>query len=157
MATEIYARKHQNAMIPADGFSADALDKLKPGTVYKIEIKASRRYKFLQKAFVLVNYAFDLWEPTEGAKEYKGRPVEKSIEKFREDMTILAGYYDAVYRFDGSVRLIAKSWSYNAMPDDEDFSKLYSALINVIIAKVLTSYTGQELDEIVNNIVLGFA
>lgn len=157
MATEIYCRKFQQSLIPADGFSADALDNLKFGTVYRIEIKASRKYKFLQKAFVLVQYAFDIWEPVSSVSEYKGSPVEKNLERFREMLTILAGFYRPVYKLDGSVQLVAKSWSFAEMPDDSDFEKLYQALITVIVEKVLDGYTGDDLDAIVNQIILGFA
>lgn len=157
MATEAFVRKFNNSLIPADAFSADALEGLKHGQVYKVELKANRRYKFLQKAFVLVGYAFDLWEPAGEATEYKGKPIEKNLERFREMLTIMAGHYTPVYKLDGSVQLIAKSWSYSSMPDDTDFSQLYNALLNVIIAKVISNHTGEELDEIVNNIVLGFS
>ena len=43
------------------------------------------------------------------------------------------------------------------MPDDQDFSQLYSKLIDVIFKKVLSGYTGEQLDEIVNNLLGGFA
>ena len=158
MATQVFVRKFNNALCPADGFGIDAIENLKVGIVYKCEITASRNYKFLQKAFVLVNYAFEVWEPpTNGQLYYKGQEVEKDLEGFRDYLTILAGYYRPTYLLDGSVRLKAKSWSYKEMPDDQDFSQLYSKLIDVIFKKVLSGYTGEQLDEIVNNLLGGFA
>ena len=155
MATEIFVRKFNQQLIPADGFSLDALETLKPGTVYKIDVKSSRKYKFLQKAFVLVNYAFGIWEPVE-THTHKGIPVQKNISKFRDDLTIMAGFYDVVAGIKGT-RYAAKSWSFSEMPDDEDFSRLYSALIDVIIQDVISGYKKEDLDDIVNNIITGFA
>ncbi|MGZ8220020.1 MAG: DUF1367 family protein [Methylobacter sp.] len=156
MATELFVRRFNGALISADGISSEAMEDLKHGTVYQIKLTASRKYKFLQKAFVLVSYAFSLWEPQGEENEYKGRPIEKNAERFREMLTILAGFYDPVYKIGGDVQLIAKSWSYSAMPDDEDFSKLYNGLINVILANILPDYTGEQLDDIVNNLLRGF-
>ena len=155
--SHIFARKFNHNLIPADGFSAEAMEKLKPGKVYKLEVRQSRNYKLLQKSFVVVQYAFDIWEPPTGQAEYRGKPIQKNLDRFREMLTILAGYYEPVYKLDGSVQLIAKSWSYAEMPDDEDFQKLYQSLITVIVEKVLTGYTGEDLDRIVNNIIAGFA
>jgi hypothetical protein len=156
MATELFVRRFNGVLMPADNISAEALEALKNGTVYQVKLVASRKYKFLQKAFVLVSYAYGLWEPQGQDSEYRGRPIEKNAERFREMLTITAGFYDPVYKLDGSVQLIAKSWSYSAMPDDEDFSKLYNGLINVILAKVLVGYTGDQLDAIVDNLLAGF-
>lgn len=158
MATTLFARRINGSIIPADGVSAEALENLKPGVVYKIELKSSRQYKFLQKAFVLVNYAYEIWEPDEASlPEHRGRKVKVTKEAFRENLTILAGFYDPVVSIGGGVRPVAKSWSFSAMPDDEDFSKLYQGLITVIVEKVLDGYTGEDLDAIVNQIILGFA
>lgn len=154
MATEIFARRVNDALIAADGCSQEALDDLKAGTVYQVKLTASRKYKFLQKAFVLVWYAFEIWEPNQ---EYKGQVVQKNLERFRDDLTILAGFYDLVPTLKGEVKAVAKSWSFSSMPDDEDFSKLYSGLINVVLARVLQGYSGEELDDIVNNIIHGFS
>lgn len=156
MATELFVRRFNGALIPADSISSEAMEELKHGTVYQIKLTANRKYKFLQKAFVLVSYAYGLWEPEGEGNEYRGEQIQKNAEQFRDMLTITAGFYKPVFRLDGGVQLIPKSWSYSEMPDDGDFSKLYNGLINAILAKVLPSYTGEQLDEIVNNLLRGF-
>lgn len=133
MTTTLFARRINGSIIPADGLSAEALENLKPRVIYKIELKASRQYKFLQKAFALVNYAYEIWEPDEDSlPEHRGRKVNVTKEAFQENLTILAGFYDSVVSIGVGIRPVAKSWNFSAMPDDEDFSKLYQGLITVI-------------------------
>jgi hypothetical protein len=99
-----------------------------------------------------LNVGFDYWTPE---AEYKGRVVEKNMDRFREEVTILAGYYDVVASLGGSVRLKAKSIAFANMEEDE-FERLYSAVINVILQKVLTTWTREDLDDVVDQ-VLRFA
>ena len=81
--------------------------------------------------------------------------AEKNFEQFREDITILAGYYETRTRLDGSLRVVAKSVSFSKM-DGEEFEKLYSSVINVLLNKVLVNYDEASLRKVVDDI-LGFA
>lgn len=54
----------------------------------------------------------------------------------------------------GDVRLIAKSISFGSMGQDE-FTALYDAVANVILSRVLRTYTREDLDTVVEKI-LGF-
>jgi len=56
---------------------------------------------------------------------------------------------------DGSIRLTAKSWSFASMNQVER-EQLYSAIINVLLTRILTKYTRDDLDAQVEN-VLRFA
>ena len=80
---------------------------------------------------------------------------QKNPERFRKDVIILAGYFDATYRLDGDVRIEAKSISFASMSEDE-FEKLYSATIDVILKHVCTQFDGKMLDEVVEQ-ALAFA
>jgi hypothetical protein len=149
MAT-IFLRKLYDKLVPVDESSMEAFEKLKMNGEYNCELAQPRNYLFHKKAFALVNYAFSVWEP--GEQEYKGQPVQKSFDVFRDEITIMAGYYEQVFKVDGSFKLVAKSWSFANMSQD-DFNAMYSNIIDVILAKVLSGYTRSDLDDQVNKIL----
>lgn len=67
-------------------------------------------------------------------------------DQFRKDVTIMAGYYDPVFTVHGDVKLEAKSLQWSKMTED-DFAKLYSATIDVILQKVLPDLDESDLLE----------
>lgn len=74
------------------------------------------------------------------------------FDRFRKDLTILAGFYGQTVRLDGSVRTEAKSLSYGNM-DDEEFGRCYSALINAAIKHV---FAGTKDPDILNQLYAFF-
>lgn len=148
---EIYlAKAAGGALVPVDQQSVEAIAKLKLGQGVKVTITRHNNIAFHRKMFALANLAYDAWEP-EG-KEHKGVPILKNFDQFREDITILAGFYETRIRLNGDIRLIAKSWSFARMPDEEK-DKLYNAIINVILSRILTNYTRDDLDNVVNQVL----
>lgn len=123
------------ALIPASEEASDLLRKIKVGTALSVEIKRIRNYKFHKKMFALFKLAFDVWEP-ETPQTYKGEAVSKDFDRFRKDMTILAGFYKAVYNARGEVRLEAESLSFASMAEDR-FEKVFRAVLNVVWNRVL--------------------
>jgi hypothetical protein len=93
--------------------------------------------------------AFDLASDRMVPQEHKGIPVTPCFDEFRKDITILAGHYEATYKWDGSVRLTAKSLRWDKMTEEE-FSKLYSATIDVILQKVLPGVDESQLQRAVD-------
>ncbi len=79
------------------------------------------------------------------------KPPEKNFDRFRKDIAILAGFYEASYRVNGEVRFEAKSIAFSNMSDDE-FEILYTKTIDVIVKHVLTDYTGDELRSVVEQV-----
>lgn len=151
MPTELTLSKTAGGTLaPADPQAVEYLSKLKIGQIVRAEVTRPRNYRFHKKLFALLNFAFDTWEPT--AKEYKGQPVQKNFEQFRRDVTILAGYYESSYNLKGEVRLTPKSISFASMDEDE-FQALYSSVISVILSKILTKYTREDLDTVVENLL----
>lgn len=138
------------ALVPADEQSAEYLRKQKVGQGFRVEITRVRNVRFHRKFFALLNYAFDAWEPEETF--YKGLPVEKSFDQFRADITILAGYYETAVRLDGTVRVTPKSIAFHRMDEDE-FEKLYSAVIDVLLQRIFIDQTRGDVDNVVNNIL----
>lgn len=133
----VMIRQPGGALAPATDEDAEALRKIKTGAAVRVEIRQIRNYKFLQKFFCLAKFAFDIWSETVPPMEYKGQPVKPDFDRFRRDLIILSGRFDATYNARGEVRLEAKSISFSSMSED-DFEKLYSEVINVILSKILS-------------------
>ena len=110
------------------------------------DIKRPRNAKFHRKFFALINHAYECWEPVIGPNDHG--PVEKSRDRFRADLIILAGFYEQVIRLDGSIRIEPKSISFASM-DEDQFAELYNKVIDVILQKILTEYTREDLNRVV--------
>jgi len=154
----LFTKLPNASFIPASEDDAELLSKVKVGETVRLTLVRPRNIKFHKKFFALINLAFDYWEPPkhgEGSAWSEKMPIERNVERFRKDVTILAGYYDATYRLNGDVRLEAKSISFGSMSED-DFEKLYSKVIDVIINRVCTQYTEYEMRKQVEDMVLDF-
>lgn len=96
--------------------------------------KKKRNCKFTRKYFKLLDVSFNYWQPT--LITQNGYSVEKDFDRFRADITILAGYYKHVCRTDGSIRVEPQSVSFIKM-DEETFNKLYKRTKDIIWEKIL--------------------
>ena len=127
-----------------------------PGEISFLEFVIPRNPKFHRKLFALLDVGFEAWEPNRVRKSYKGRAMEKNREQFREDITIMAGFYEQTFDLKGRMVIRAKSISFAKM-DDAEFELLYSAVIDVLLREVCTTYKNRaELDSVVER-VIGFA
>ena len=141
-----------------DGFRPNSIDdahllkRWKVGELAMINVTKPRNSLFHRKFFALLDVAFDAWEPPE--QEYKGMRVQKNRERFRKDLVIAAGFYDVVANIKGEVRAEAKSISFANM-DDIEFEKVYSKIVDVVLQTILTRYTREDLDRVIEQ-VLGF-
>lgn len=121
----------------------DAKRALKIGEVYEAEIKLVRNYELHKKAFALLNAAWAyLPEKTQSGF--------RSVEGFRDYLTVAAGYYDVYF----NRRLHAfvekpKSWSFSNM-DNAEFSAFYEKIKDVIFG-VISPYVS--LEEFEKNLV----
>lgn len=143
--------KTSNVLVPHDEAAASFIQKMKVGALMHADFKKVRNYKFHKKYFALVTFAFDQWEPRSGLT-YQGQPVAKNKERFRKDVAILAGFFESTVNLKGEVRLEAKSISFSQM-DDIEFEALYSATIDVILQRILTTYTRDDLDAVVEQLL----
>ena len=144
-------------LVPDDDETAERLQKLPAGTSLLMTFKQIRNYLFLKKAMALIKLAFEFHSETlDKGVTYRGMLVKPNIDRFREDMTILAGYYTATFCITGDVKLRAQSWSYANM-EEHEFERLYSALIDVVLSKVYQGrHSEAQLRKMVDT-VLGFA
>ena len=126
---------------------------MQPGDLIAVDMTFPRNVRFHRKFFALLQVGFDAWEPGFQAT-HKGEPIGKNFEHFRKDVTILAGFYEPAFALDGSLQLEAKSIAFANM-DDVEFERVYSAVADVLLAKVLRTYSRDDLDQAVERI-LGF-
>lgn len=117
----------------------------KPDGVYvEADITAPRNARFHRKFFALLNVAYEFWEPV--ATETKWGIPEKNYDRFRADLTILAGYYKQSIRMDGTVITEPKSISFANM-NEEEFQLYYSKCVDVILKHVLVGWTIEQIDQ----------
>jgi hypothetical protein len=155
-----FMRKVSGSMLAAaDEEAEQALSRFKLNEPVKVTLKRPRNIAFHRKFFALLNYGFEYWSPAPlppdpERKWMKNVTPEKSFEQFRKDVTILAGFYTASYRLDGTVRIEAKSISFASMGEDE-FEDLFSKAIDVLLKHVFANsdMSEEQLREITEDLV----
>lgn len=148
---ELILEKQQGGFLKASNDEdAARILKLPIGTGIRAKISRMRNYEYHKKFFAMLQVGFEAFEPA--IKEHKGFPVQKHFERFRKDCIIAAGYYDVVANLKGEVRAEAKSISFGSMKQDQ-FEKLYTAVCNVLLQRVLRNYTRSDLDEVVEKLI----
>jgi len=130
-----------STLVPATDRDRELLKHIKIGQPTKLTFKRVRNYEFHKKYFALLDYAYDIWEP-------ENEVAEKNRDQFREDLIILAGFYIRLTRLDNTTRIKAKSISFGSMSEDE-FEKLYTKTLDVVIKYVCRNYTADVLRDIV--------
>ena len=136
------------SLVPMGEDESESLKRIKSGAVVRCQISEMRNGKFFRKFWSLAKLAFDLSSERMQPREHKGREVLPCFDEFRQDLCILAGYYDVTYKYDGTLRLKAKSLKWSEMSEDT-FSALYSACIDAILQKILPGMDEAELNRAV--------
>ena len=161
MCSNDYQRLHQVSVMTklmcvapstfraATPYDQEDLKRFKVGDVMEAKVTRVRNPQFHKKMFALFNFAYDHFNPV---AVYRGEKVLKNYERFRQDITILAGYGDPVVNLRGDVRMVARSISFASMSED-DFEKLYSNVIDVILSRVLTNYNKDDLDNVIDQLM----
>lgn len=123
----------------------EQIGRIKIGQVCRVVVTVIRNWRFHRKVFSLFQFAFEQWEP--GCDEQF-----KSPDRFRKDLTILAGHYTrTVSLIDGKIHLEAASLSFGSM-GQEEFEQVYSDLKRVVWQHVIAqkgSYTEQEFENVI--------
>lgn len=142
------------ALAPVDAEAREMVDKLKLGQGIQASVRRARNVRFHRKGMALFRLAYDVWEPLTPL-EYKGLPVAKDFERFRKDMTILAGFYKAVYTARGEVRLEAESLRFSSMTE-ERFEQVFNAVLNVVWSRVLKAAgyaSTEDVEEVIEELL----
>lgn len=133
--SEFLFQKGATGLLPACEEATEWMRKKKLGAVIMVEPREMRNGAFFKKWMALLDMAYSYWSETVQTIEYRGQQVRPSFTRFRKDMTIMCGYYEAVTNIKGEVRIEADSIAWAAM-DEGTFNKLYDATIQVLLAKV---------------------
>ena len=141
-------------LVPADEESQGVLSKVKPGAVIHGKFRRMRNTDFHRKFFALMRFLFDHWESGElQDPKWKGVRPQKSFDRFRKDIVILAGFYESSWRLDGSVRIEAKDISFGRM-SQEEFEELYQRVIDVGLQRILPGdYDDVKVREVVDQLL----
>lgn len=147
-------RRIENLLSPVDDEAHDYVTAMSKSDVVSAEFRKARNTQFHRKFFALLKFAFDVWSERCGQREYKGKTVEPNFERFRADVTILAGYYEPIFDVRGDTRLQAKSIAFSRM-DEAEFADLYSRVIDVLLNKVFPDLemTEADLTQAVDNVL----
>lgn len=129
-------QKTAQGFIPADEDATEKSKKFKLGAILRTDVAQMRNAAFFRKWWALVKLSFDIWSDRAPTVEHKGIQVLPDFERFRKDVTILAGFYRPVFNVKGELRLEPESLAWGSM-DDERFEKLFSATIDALLQKVL--------------------
>ncbi|AHF77925.1 Putative phage D3 protein [Sodalis praecaptivus] len=128
--------------VPAFDMDLPRLAKFRNGELYTLEAKLSRNPQFHRKVFAFFKFCFDHWAADKTDLKFMDESAQ--FDRFRKDLTILAGYYEQTVRLDGSIRTEAKSLAYGNMEQDE-FEQCYSALINAAIKRIFGGTKNQNI------------
>lgn len=133
---------------PAFEHDLPRLTKFKNGEMYTFSAKLTRNPAFHKKMFVFFKFCFDHWCANKAGLDCMDE--HSQFERFRRDLTILAGFYEQTVRLNGDVRTEAKSLSFANMDSDE-FERCYKAMINAAIKHIFRG-----CNEITENRLLTF-
>ena len=138
--TKVAFTKVSGILAPFGPDAEQWMQSLKAGQYIEVNATRPRNSKFHAKYFALLNYGFENWDVDE-------TKAAKNFDRFRDDMTILAGYYEQVWRADGTFRIEPKSISFAKMEADE-FERLYSKTLDVLLAKIIPTHTTEQVNKI---------
>lgn len=146
------------ALLPFDDAEADKLRRIKAGSVMRGEFAEMRNGRFFAKWWTLVGLAFEIWAEGCQELEYEGMPVLPDKERFRKDLTIMAGFFRPVWDVKGRLRVEAESLNWSKMSEDR-FNSLYQATITAIVEKIIPNrgYDEKRLREWVDRVLSGYA
>lgn len=151
MATELLIMKAPGgALMPVREEDREVIAGWKVGQGIKGKFTRARNIRFHRKFFAMLSLAFDAWEPPEVT--HNGMPAVKNRDRFRKDLIVAAGYYEPVVNLKGEVRAEARSMSFDSMDEDE-FEQMYSAVADVILQKILRTYSREDLDRVVEEML----
>ena len=130
----------QGALIPHSQEDAGELDGVKPGEILRIKLTRMRNPRFFRKWWSLVKFAYDIWAETAKPQKATVMGIEVEVmpdfDRFRKDLTILCGHFDAHFNIRGETRVEARSISFANMTEEE-FERLYSKTIDVVLKRIL--------------------
>jgi hypothetical protein len=125
-------------LIPATDADKTKFAKVAQGEIVQVEFEKKRNTQFHRKFFALLNIGFE------------NQDTFNLFDIYREYVLIGIGFCHIFIRPDGQPNYKAKSISYENLPDNNDFEKVYNDAVSFIANQL--SLTNEELTiEILSN------
>lgn len=150
MAVEIAIRKLYDKLVPIDAAQMELFEELKMNGEYKAVLTQPRNYKFHCKFFSMIDLCYKSFEQPE--VYFQDVRVFKSKQQFRDEIVIACGYWTLGLSKTNKPIREAKSISFAKM-DQDDFEKLYSKAIDVILADYLPHYKKSDIDRLTRDVL----
>jgi hypothetical protein len=144
--SEILTIRTQLGFSPADDEASEAMRRFPLGSIAKFDVKLMRNGAFFRKWWALVKVGYDYWTETCEPMMFKGQPVLPDFDRFRHDITIMAGFYRPVWNAKGEMRVEAESIAWASM-SEERFGKLYNATVAALLKLVFNGKRGPRWTE----------
>lgn len=119
---DLFLERTLSGYIPADDKSKDVWRKHKLGEKYRAKVAKPRNYKHHCLFMTLLEMTF----------ENQDRYTDDRM--FRRAVALAAGHVDQFITLDGEPQLIPKSYSYEELPDEDDFTKEFGKAMTVCAA-----------------------
>lgn len=145
----------QNGLLPDGDEASDWFAKLKPGALVFGNMVVPRNGKFHRKFFAMLTVCYGNMDVPTITVQSTGEVIPESQEAFRRNVTIKAGYWHWTIGPKNNLVPEADSIKFGSM-DEAEFSKLYSAVVNVILQDYLPHWSVEDVDKAADNFVLGF-
>lgn len=152
MAAEIHMTRTPAGLSPATADAIAKLDGIKVGRPVNVKVSQPRNGKFHRRFFAMLDVAYSNHEWPE--IETKWGKATVSRELFRKYVIVRAGHYEAALTPHGEVRAEPKSIAWSSM-DEEEFKRLYSDVLDVILREFLSNWTSGDMDHAIQQ-MLGF-
>jgi hypothetical protein len=133
-------------LAPVDDEAREVARKWKIGALMRMDVAQMRNGAFFRKWWALIQLGYDYWAETCPMREYKGHPVLPNFNRFRKDVTIMAGFYEATWNIKNEMRIEADSLKWSSM-SEETFAKLYDATISVLLRMVFNGKNARRWSE----------
>ena len=150
--TEVTLLRVGDGFVPFSEDDAKNLKRWKTGDLATFNFKKPRNSKFLSKFFSMLDHAYETWSP----EPIEGHTPVKDKKRFRGEMLILAGFRKETFNYKGEVRYDPVPINFSDMPDDVEFEKVYNAVAQVILERILTNYTLDDLNSVVMQRMMGY-
>lgn len=131
MAT-LFLKRTLTGFMPADMPSEEQIKRFKPGAVCRAEVVRPRNYRHHCLFMSLLAMTF------ENQEKYS------DPQAFRRAIAFDAGHVSEFMTLDGEFRRVPLSYSYDELPDEDEFSEKFGAAMDVC-AKILHNINKDEL------------
>jgi hypothetical protein len=116
---ELFLRRTLNGFTAADAATENIWRKYKLNDIYRAKVTKPRNYKHHCMFMALLELTF------QNQERYRDFKI------FRRAIALAAGHVEQIISLDGEPVLVPLSYSYDELPDEDEFSKAFGAAMTV--------------------------